>query len=130
MALDPDVRDFIGTGRNFAALTTLFEDGSPQTHIMWVGADDDHVLINTEVHRAKFGNVDADPRVSVTVWDNDNPYRYVEVRGRVVDTIGGDAARDHIDELSQRYLGKDYPTPIQSERIILRIAPERVVTRL
>lgn len=130
MAFDPDVRDFIGTGRNFAALTTLFEDGSPQTNIMWVGADEDHVLINTEVHRAKFANVESDPRVSVTVWDNDNPYRYVEVRGRVVDTIGGDTARDHIDELSQRYMGQDYANPIQSERIIVRIAPDRVVKRL
>ncbi|HKJ55739.1 MAG TPA: PPOX class F420-dependent oxidoreductase [Nitriliruptoraceae bacterium] len=130
MALDPDVRDFIGTGRNFAALTTLFDDGSPQTNIMWVGADDDHVLINTEIHRAKFANVESDPRVSVTVWDNDNPYRYVEVRGRVVDTIGGDIARDHIDELSQRYTGQDYANPIQSERIIVRISPERVVKRL
>jgi len=130
MALDPDVRDFIGTGRNFAALTTLFDDGSPQTNIMWVGADDDHVLINTEIHRAKFANVESDPRVSVTVWDNDNPYRYVEVRGRVVDTIGGDIARDHIDELSQRYMGQDYANPIQSERIIVRISPERVVKRL
>ncbi len=130
MALDDTVREFIGSGRNFAALTTLFEDGTPQTQVMWVGADDDHVLINTEIHRAKFRNVEADPRVTVTVWDHDNAYRYVEVRGRVVDTIGGQAARDHIDELSRRYMGTDYGTTIQSERVILRIEPERVIERL
>lgn len=130
MALDDTVREFIGSGRNFAALTTLFEDGTPQTQVMWVGADEDHVLINTEIHRAKFRNVEADPRVTVTVWDHDNAYRYVEVRGRVVDTIGGQAARDHIDELSRRYMGTDYGTTIQSERVILRIEPERVIERL
>lgn len=130
MALDSTVREFIGSGRNFAALTTLFEDGTPQTNIMWVGADDDHVLINTEVHRAKFQNVEADPRVTVTVWDEDNAYRYVEVRGRVVETVRGDAAREHIDELSRRYTGKDYGPTIQSERVILRIQPERVIERL
>lgn len=130
MALDPDIRDFIGTGKNFAALTTLFEDGTPQTNIMWVGADDDHVLINTETHRAKFDNTATDPRVTVTVWDNTNPYRYVEVRGSVVETIGGDEARAHIDALAQRYTGQDYATEIQSERVILRIAADRVVRHL
>lgn len=130
MALEPDIRDFIDSGTNYAALTTLFADGTPQTNIMWVGADDDHVVINTEVHRAKFRNIEADPRATVTVWDNANPYRYVEVRGTVVDTVGGDEARAHIDQLSQRYTGQDYAPQIQSERVILRIAPDRVVTHL
>jgi PPOX class probable F420-dependent enzyme len=127
MGLDPDVRDFIGGGANYAALTTLFEDGTPQTQLMWVGADDDHVLINTEIHRAKYRNVQGDPRVTVTVWDADDPYSYVEVRGTVVDEVGGDAARAHIDELSRRFTGGDYANPIQSERVVLKIAPERIV---
>ena len=48
---------------------------------MWVDADDDHVLINTEVHRAKFKAVERDPRVTVMIWERENPYSYVEVRG-------------------------------------------------
>lgn len=127
MALDPDVRDFIGAGANFAALTTLFDDGTPQTQLMWVGADDDHVLINTEVHRAKYRNMQRDPRVTVTVWDADDPYSYVEVRGRVVDTEGGDAARAHIDALSRRFTGHDYANPITSERVIVKVESDRVV---
>lgn len=131
MSLEPEVRDFIGGGANFAALTTLFEDGSPQTQIMWVDADDDHVLVNTEIHRAKFHNLERDPRVSVNVWDADNPYRYVEVRGEVVETVRGDAAREHIDQLAKRYMGlDDYPNEIQSERVIVRIRPDRVLTRI
>ncbi len=114
-------------GANFATFTTLFESGQPQTQVMWVGCDDSHLYINTEIHRAKFKNVERDPRVTVTVWDNDNPYSYVEVRGRVVDTIGGQAAVDHINKLSQRYTGNDYSNPITSERVILKISADRQV---
>jgi PPOX class probable F420-dependent enzyme len=120
----------LATGSNFAVLTTMFADGSPQTHVMWVDADEEHVLINTEVHRQKFRNVQRDPRVAVTVWDRENPYRYVEVRGRVVETVTGQEARDHIDACSRRYRGKDYnPAMIQTERVILKIAPDRVNLR-
>jgi PPOX class probable F420-dependent enzyme len=128
--LSPEVVAF-ATGKNFAALTTLFDDGHPQTQVMWVDADDDHVLINTERHRQKYTNVRRDPRVTVLVWDEGDPYRYVEVRGRVVGEEGGQPARDHIDALSQRYVGRPYrEEAITSERVILRIAPDRVVERL
>ena len=95
------------------------------TNVMWVDADDEHVLINTEVHRAKFKAVERDPRVTVMIWERDNPYSYVEVRGRVVATTRGQEARDHIDALAQKYFGRDYdPANIQSERVIRRIAPD------
>ena len=85
------------------------------------------MLINTEVHRQKFKNAERDPRVTVTVIDAENPYRYVEARGRVVGTVGGQAARDDIDALARKYMGvDDYPNPIQSERVILRIAVDKV----
>lgn len=128
MSLDPDLKRF-ASGENFAVLTTLFADGSPQTQVMWVGADDEHVLINTEVHRQKFANVERDPRVAVTIWELGRPYAYIEVRGRVVDTVRGEAARRHIDELSNRYFGEDYPNEVTSERVILKIAPDRVLKR-
>ncbi|MFP4636542.1 MAG: PPOX class F420-dependent oxidoreductase [Nitriliruptoraceae bacterium] len=129
MPLDDDVREF-AQGSNFAALTTLFPDGQPQTQVMWVDADDEHLLINTEVHRAKYRNVTNDPRVTLAIWDADNPYRYIEVRGRVTDTVTGQQARDHIDHCAQRYIGRDYPAEnISSERVILRITPERIHRR-
>jgi PPOX class probable F420-dependent enzyme len=127
--LDPDLKA-LATAANFAALTTLFDDGQPQTQVMWVDADDEHVLINTEVHRQKFANVQRDPRVTVLIWERDNAYRYAEVRGRVVDIVRGQEARDHIDACSQRYVGRDYdPDAITSERAMLRIAADRVVKR-
>jgi PPOX class probable F420-dependent enzyme len=114
----------LAQAKNFAALTTLFPGGQPQTNVMWVDADDEYILINTEVHRAKFINVEKDPRVAVAIIDAENAYHYAEVRGTVVETEAGDAARAHIDKLAQKYLGTDYPGPIQSERVILKIAPD------
>ena len=123
--LDPVFRE-LAHGANFAALTVLLRSGLPMTHLMWVDADDDHVLINTEIHRAKFKAVQRDSRVAVTVWPRHDPYTYAEVRGRVVDTVRGPEARAHIDALSRKYRGRDFnPANIRSERVILRIAPER-----
>lgn len=119
----------MATGRNFAALTTLLPDGQPQTQMMWVDADDDHLLINTEVERQKYRNVQRDPRVTVTIVDADSPYHYAEVRGRVTDTVVGDEARAHLEALSQRYTGGPYHNPIGSERVILKVTPERQLVR-
>lgn len=125
MALDPDLKD-LAQARNFAALTTLMPDGHPQTQIMWVGADDEHVIINTQLDRQKYRNVLADPRVTVTVFDADNPYRYAEARGRVARTQDGAAAAASIDELSRKYTGGDYGMGPTDRRVILFIDVERV----
>ncbi len=112
----------------FAALTTLRPDGSPTTQMMWVDADDEHILINTEVHRRKFRDMREDPRVVVMILDPADPYTYVEVRGVVESTETGPAARAHIDELSWRYHGRAYQERIiTSERVIVRIRPTRVI---
>ena len=125
MALDPDLKD-LAQARNFAALTTLMPDGHPQTQIMWVSADDEHVIINTQLDRQKYRNVLADPRVTVTVFDADNPYRYVEARGRVARTQDGAAAAASIDELSRKYTGGDYGMGPTDRRVILFIDVERL----
>ena len=124
-AVEPGIRD-LAREANFAAFTVLLRSGQPMTHVMWVDADDDHVLINTEVHRAKYQAVRRDPRVTVTIWKRDDPYRFGEVRGRVVETVTGPEARQHIDALSRKYRNRDYDEAnIDSERVILRIAPDR-----
>jgi PPOX class probable F420-dependent enzyme len=120
----------LARGQNFAALTTLLPSGHPQTQVMWVDADGEHLLVNTETHRQKYRNVERDPRVTLTIWDQKDPYRFVEVRGKVVEKVGGLEARKHIDELSHKYRGGPYQTPIRSERVVLRIAPLRQVIRI
>lgn len=126
--LDPAIRD-LAQGKNFAALTFHLANGDAATHIMWVDADDDHLLINTEIHRAKYTAMTARPKATITVWDATNPYRYGEVRGDVVGEIRGDEARAQIDALAQKYMGTDYAGEIHSERVILRIAPRRQIMR-
>lgn len=129
MALDTELKDF-ATSKNFAALTTLDSQGAPSTHVMWIDADDEHLLINTEIHRLKFKHMTNDPRVAVTVIDANTPYRYIEARGKVVETVTGDEARNHIDHVSQRYTGADYAPTITSERVVVKIAVDHVYKRL
>lgn len=127
--LDDRIQRLATQGRNIAAVTTLMPDGTPQTTPLWVDADDEHLLLNTEVHRQKYKNVARDPRVTVTIWDAEQPFLYGEVRGEVIETVTGPDARAHIDQLSQKYVGHDYANPIQSERVILKVAPKRQYAR-
>tara|TARA_B100001057_G_scaffold494839_1_gene592311 strand:- start:32130 stop:32540 length:411 start_codon:yes stop_codon:yes gene_type:complete len=117
----------MASGPNYAALTTLFNDGVPQTHVMWVDTDGKNILINTEIHRFKYKNVLKDPRVTVMIWKHDNPFKFVEVRGVVVGEITGQDARDNIDKLSEKYWDKPYPFPVETERIVLIIKPNKEV---
>lgn len=125
--LDPTIRDLAKgvNGPNFGSISVHLPSGDIATHVMWVDADDDHMLINTEVHRAKYKALVANPKVTVVVWNSANSYQYAEVRGEVVGEIRGDEARAHIDTLSQRYTGGDYAGTVESERVIVKIAPIR-----
>ncbi|HEU4841878.1 MAG TPA: pyridoxamine 5'-phosphate oxidase family protein [Ilumatobacteraceae bacterium] len=123
--LEPAIRDLASTGKNFGTIAVQLPNGQIASHVMWVDANDDELLVNTEIHRAKYKAIQQHPEVTVTVWDAANPYRYAEVRGTVAGEVRGDQARAHIDTLSQRYLGHDYGATIQSERVVLRIRPVR-----
>ena len=113
-------------GRNFGAITTVLPSGRLQSHPIWVGTDGERLVVNTETHRRKYKNVERDPKVTLMIRDEENPYRYAEVRGEVVEKVTGQEARDHIDELSQKYNGEDYPPDnIVSERVMLWIVPSR-----
>ena len=82
--LDQAIRDLAGMGRNFATIAVQLPNGQIACHLMWVDANDEQLLVNTEIHRAKYRAIQQHPEVTVTVWDAANPYRYAEVRGRVV----------------------------------------------
>ena len=115
----------MASGPNFATFTTLFKDGSPQTHIMWIDTDGEYLLINTEIHRAKYLNTTNDKRVNVMIWKHDDTFKFVEIRGKVVGEIKGKKAFENIHELSHKYWNKAYPFEVQTERIILKIEAER-----
>jgi PPOX class probable F420-dependent enzyme len=116
----------LAQGKNYASITTVLPSGKLQTHPVWVGTDGERLVVNTETHRQKYKNVDRDPNVTLMIRHEENPYRYAEVRGEVVEKVTGQEARDHIDELSQKYHGEDYPPDaIVSERVMLWIVPSR-----
>jgi len=113
----------------FGSLGTLMPDGSPQVTPVWVDREGDTIIVNTAKGRQKDKNIQRDPRVSVTLIDPENPYRYLEIRGRVVETTDK-GAKDHIDKMAKKYLGVDkYPYAQPGEqRLLLKIQPERVST--
>jgi len=115
--------------RAFAALTTLMPDGSPQTTPVWVDFDGQYVIFNSARGRQKDRNVRRDPRVALAVVDPENPYRYLEVRGKVAE-ITEDGAAAHIDKMAKKYLGVDkYPYAQPGEvRVLYKIRPEHTTT--
>ncbi len=123
----PDKYRDLFNKRAFASLGTLMPDGSPQVTPVWVDIDNGHLLFNSARGRQKDKNVRRDPRVTLTLIDPDNPYRYLEVRGRVVD-ITEQGAAQHIDKLAKKYLGADkYPYAQPGEvRVLYRIEPQHV----
>ena len=95
--------------KNFAHVATLNEDGSPQVSPVWVAYDGEHVIFNTGKKRLKTKNMKRDPRVALTVQNLQNPYQYVEVRGKVLEITEKDGEAG-IDGMSKKYLGQDkYP---------------------
>ncbi|HSY04598.1 MAG TPA: PPOX class F420-dependent oxidoreductase [Steroidobacteraceae bacterium] len=113
----------------FAHLATLMADGKPQTTPVWVDYDGQHVVINTAEGRQKDKNMQRDPRVAMSIADPENPYRYLEVRGRVVERTH-QGADQHIDAMAKKYLGQDkYPYRQPGEvRVIYKVAPERTTS--
>jgi len=113
----------------FVSLATLMPDGRPQVTPVWFDFDGKHVVINSAKGRVKDRNMRRDPRVALLFIDSENPYRHLQVQGRVVE-ITESGADQHIDKLAKKYLDKDkYPFRQPGEvRVIYKIEPERAVT--
>jgi PPOX class probable F420-dependent enzyme len=111
--------------RSFASLATLMADGQPQVTPVWCDLEADLVIVNSAKGRQKDKNIRRDPRVALAVIDPENPYRYLEIRGRVVE-ITEQGADAHIDKMAKKYLGADkYPYRQPSEvRVMYKIQPE------
>ncbi|MFI5322666.1 MAG: PPOX class F420-dependent oxidoreductase [Thermodesulfobacteriota bacterium] len=127
MKLDEFVYKLCTEGKNFAAVSTLMPDGSPQVSIVWVDADEEYILINTAEGRVKPENLRRDKRVAIAIFDAENPYRQAMVRGIAEEETRKDAEK-HIDKMAAKYLGLDkYPHRGPGEkRVIFRIKPEKV----
>jgi PPOX class probable F420-dependent enzyme len=113
--------------KNFAHVSTIRSDGSVHTAPVWVDVQDGRPLLNTAEGRAWPRNLERDPRVTLTVQNMENPYEYLEIRGRVAERTT-EGADQHIDALAKKYMGvEEYPMRRPGEqRIIIKVDPERV----
>ncbi len=112
--------------KTFAHLATVMPDGSPQVTPVWIDYDGTHILVNTAEGRRKYKNMVSNPAVSLSLIDPENPYRYLEVRGRVAE-VTTEGASDHIDKMAKKYIDQDkYPWRRPDEvRVLFKIEPLR-----
>jgi PPOX class probable F420-dependent enzyme len=114
-----------------AVLATISPSGRPQATPVWYLLEKNHILINTSQGRIKLRNLQANPRVALTFVDTNDPYRYVQIQGKVVKFDREHGARD-IDRLSMRYRGRSYqypPTDAPDRRVTLLVRPTRFNVR-
>ncbi len=115
---------------NPAVLATIQPDGSPQTSVVWVGRDGDDLLISSQAGRRKIKNIEADPRVSLTVHHRLDPLVYAEIRGTA--TVTEDHGRVLAVALAESYegdgAGQEYlELPPEQVRVVVRITPTKVL---
>ncbi len=114
-------------GKNYAHFVTLNPDGSPHAAPLWIDADDEgNVLVNTAVGRTKDRNVRRDPRVVVSLHEQQDPYRWLSVQGTVTGFVGEPEALEHIGTLARRYDDRDWEAVEGQERVMYRIRPDRI----
>jgi PPOX class probable F420-dependent enzyme len=122
---DPEVQKLLSEP-NHAVVSTLNQDGSVHSAVAWISAEDGTVAVNSARGRKWPANLERDPRVTVVVYEQDNPYNYVEIRGNATGTTDG--ADEHIDALTKKYIGQDeYPFRQPGEvRVKFVIEPDHV----
>jgi PPOX class probable F420-dependent enzyme len=120
--LPDDVRSLF-EGANFGHVATLMPSGAPHSVAVWVGLEGDRIAFFTQPASQKALNLAGDPRVAISITDHRKPYRTARIRGRLVETIEGDAALEVIDRLANRYTGKPFP---MRSGVVFLIEPEKV----
>ena len=129
--IPPHVTTFLGKPM-VAVLATIGRSGQPQATPVWFLVEDGQILINTSRGRVKLRNMEANPQVVLTIVDPDNPYNYVQIRGRAV-RFDWERGPGDIDRLSLRYRGRPYaypPTDGPQNRVTVLIAPDRIADHL
>jgi len=115
------------SGRAFAYLATVMADGTPQVTPVWFNTDGEYLLVNSAKGRVKDRNMRKRPNVALVIADPKNAYRYLQIRGKVVE-ITEEGARAHIDALAKKYTGSDQYQGPGEGRVIYKIKPEKVST--
>ncbi|GAA4837007.1 PPOX class F420-dependent oxidoreductase [Saccharopolyspora rosea] len=126
MSRIPQDREDILSKRAFGHVATIGPHGEPQSSPVWIDWDGTYLKFSQTKTRQKYRNLQRDPRISISAHDPDQPYRYVEVRGRVA-RIEDDEGNAFINKMAKKYLDEDeYPWPQPGEeRVIVYVEPER-----
>ena len=124
MALSAEVTRLIDRP-NFAHLSTLMADGSPQSVPVWIGREDDRLVVCTSEGSLKAKNTRRDPRVAVSIVDFTNPYEEVQIRGKVIERRA-DSDFKVMDSISHKYTGNPFPFRSPEGRVALMIEVEKV----
>jgi PPOX class probable F420-dependent enzyme len=129
MATIPDAFKDLLQKRAFASLATVGADGAPQVTPVWVDFDGTHIRFNTARGRVKDRNLTRNPAVALAIIDPDNPYRYIQIKGRIAEVTEA-GADGHIDALAKKYTGQDrYAHRRPGEvRVTYKVVPDRVQT--
>jgi PPOX class probable F420-dependent enzyme len=123
MSLTPEIRSLLSRP-NFAHLSTLTPDGSPHNTPVWIGVEDDRILIGTGESSFKVRNTRRDPRVALSMVDFHDPYEEVQIRGRVVE-LRDDSNFAVMDTISRKYIGKEFPLRNPAGRVALVIEVDK-----
>jgi PPOX class probable F420-dependent enzyme len=123
MPLTPEVRALLSRP-NFAHLSTLTTDGSPHNTPVWIGLEDDRILIGTGEGSFKVRNTRRDPRVALSMVDFHDPYEELQIRGRVTE-FRDDSDFEVMDAISHKYIGKECPFRDPAGRVALVIEVDR-----
>ena len=108
--------------KGFAHIATIGPHGEPESTPVWYGWDGETLAFSNTKGRQKYKNLVRNPRASASITDPDNPYRYLEIRGDVI--IEEDPDYHYINQMSHKYLGKDYPwLQPGEERVVIKIRP-------
>nr|WP_221462440.1 PPOX class F420-dependent oxidoreductase [Streptomyces olivoverticillatus] len=131
--MSDDLKKYIDDNPVFATVATVQPDGSPQLSVTWIKREGNQLLVSTTVGRRKEKNLRRDPRVTIMINPPNAPYTYAEIRGAA--TLSVEGGQELINELSRKYTGKDYAdfNPAageDAERVVVRVAPRRVVGSL
>jgi PPOX class probable F420-dependent enzyme len=124
MELEPQIRALLSRP-NFAHLSTLMPDGSPNNSPVWIDVQDDHILISSEENSLKVRNLRRDSRIALSVVDFHDPYEEVQIRGRVVE-IRDDSTFEFLNHVSHKYIGQNYPDRALQGVVVLVIEVDKV----
>ncbi len=124
--LTPGVRALF-EGKNFGHLATIMHDGSPQVSVVWVDVEGDNILVNTAEGRIKPRNVRRDPRVAISIYSQDEPYKSAAIQGEVIE-VRSEGALENIHKLAKKYMDLDEYPYLQpgDQRLLFVIRPDQV----